>query len=191
MNKRVFIVHQWFGNPNSDWYPWLKNELEKFKYGVIVFPMPNPNEPKINEWIATLKNSINNLRTTDIFVGHSVGCQTILRFLENLPNDLKIAKVIMVAGWFSLTNLGDEEIKIAKPWLETPIAFEKIKKKVSSFTAIFSDNDPYVPLKKNSEIFGKQLGAKIIVEKNKGHFSESAGITQLPIALKSVLEIAG
>ena len=37
----------------------------------------------------------------------------------------------------------------------------------------------------------KKLGAKVVVEKNKGHFTAEDGVRKLPSALKSVLEIAG
>jgi len=28
MQKRVFIIHGWSGNPKNAWFPWIKNELE-------------------------------------------------------------------------------------------------------------------------------------------------------------------
>jgi predicted alpha/beta hydrolase family esterase len=27
--KRVIIIHGWEASPESNWFPWLKNELEK------------------------------------------------------------------------------------------------------------------------------------------------------------------
>ena len=54
--------------------------------------------------------------------------------------------------------------------------------------AIFSDNDPLVPIT-DSKIFEKELGAKIIIENNKGHFSGSDGITELPVVFQLVLEM--
>ena len=49
-------------------------------------------------------------------------------------------------------------------------------------------NDPFVPII-DAEIFKNKLGAKIIIEHNQGHFSGSDGITELPSALGSILEI--
>ena len=39
----------------------------------------------------------------------------------------------------------DEEKEIAKPWLETPIDFAKVKQHTKKFFAVFSDNDDVVP----------------------------------------------
>lgn len=27
--KKALILHAWYATPESDWYPWLKTELEK------------------------------------------------------------------------------------------------------------------------------------------------------------------
>jgi len=55
------------------------------------------------------------------------------------------------------------------------------------FTAFFSDNDKFTRLtEENKRIFGDELGAKIIVEHNRGHFSGSDGVTQLPSVLEAL-----
>ncbi|MCH9029045.1 MAG: alpha/beta hydrolase [Bacteroidetes bacterium] len=76
-----------------------------------------------------------------------------------------------------------------RPWFETPINFEKIKNTTKNFIAIFSDDDEYVP-PENQTTYKKELGAKIIVEHNKGHFGGDSGIKELPSALDAVLGIA-
>lgn len=191
MQKRVFIVHGWGGSPNQkDWIPWLKKELENKGYQVQTPYMPYPSNPKIQTWIPYLNQVVGDINKNTFFVGHSIGCQAIIRYLESLPSNKKAGGAVFVAGFFTLDNLETEEDrKIANPWLETPIDFEKVKLHSDKFIAIFSDNDPDVPLN-NKEKFEKKLGAKTLVEHQKGHFSEDAGIIKLPIALKSLLKIA-
>lgn len=194
--KRFFIIHRWSGSPEEDWYPWLKKELEQKGFEVFVPAMPNTDEPKIEEWIPFLANLVGEADENTYFVGHSIGCQTILRYLERL-NDKKIGGAVFVAGWFNLSEFTfkeepseeEESRNIAKPWLETPIDFEKLKKTTNNFVAIFSDSDPYVPIE-DKDIFEKKLGAKIIIEHDKGHFRDADGITKLPIVLESLLKIA-
>ena len=143
--------------------------------------MPDTDNPIITSWINKLKEAIGKLENSDILIGHSIGCQTILRFLETLDNGKKAAKVVFVAPWMKLSNLsGDEEWDIAKPWLETPIDFFKVKNKAKSFIAFFSDNDPWVPLEENVKIFREKLNPEIVILKNKGHFSEDEGVKELP-----------
>jgi len=185
--KRVFIIHGWGGYPEEGWYPWLKKELGKNGFEVFVPVMPNTDEPKIEEWVDFLMNLVGEPDENTYFVGHSIGCQTILRYLEKLENK-KIGGAIFVAGWFNLSDLETEEEKIiGKPWIETPIDFNKIRMTTNNFVAIFSDDDPVVPLKENKKMFSEKFNAKIIIEQNKGHFSEEDGIKELPIVLDSIL----
>ena len=73
---------------------------------------------------------------------------------------------------------GEEIIEIAKPWMETPIDFTKVKRMVGETLAIFSDNDPYVPLSQK-DLFERELGAKVVIEHNKGHFDPYSGVREL------------
>ncbi len=194
--RRVFIIHRWSGSSEGDWYPWLKKELEKNEFKVFVPAMPNTDEPKIEEWVNFLANLVGEPDEETYFVGHSMGCQAIMRYLEKLVNK-KVGGAILVAGFLNLSEYSfteeplheKESRNIAKPWLETPINFKKIKETTNNFVAIFSDNDPYVPIG-DKDIFKEKLGAEIIMEHNKGHFSGSDGITELPIVLNSLLKIS-
>jgi len=78
--------------------------------------------------------------------------------------------------------LTSEEKQIIAPWLKTPIDSARIRQHYNNLTAVFSTNDPYVPLE-NGNTFKEKLGAKIVTKKNKGHFDESSGAIKLPIAL--------
>ncbi|MBI2613301.1 MAG: serine hydrolase family protein [Candidatus Levybacteria bacterium] len=194
MKKRVFIVHGWDGSPKSDWLPWLQKELQNRDFEVLVPKMPNPEEPKIETWVPYLANSVGEVDENTFFVGHSIGCQTILRFLEGLPKDKKVGGAVFVAGFSStgkstLKGLTEEEKEIIAPWLNAPINLEKVKPHLPKSVAIFSDNDLYVPLS-NKDVFEEELGTKTIIEHAKGHFTDESHITQLPIALKSILEIS-
>lgn len=184
MNKKIFIVHGWDGGPDKDWMPWAKRELEKERYDVVLLSMPDPDYPKINAWVEYLRKEVGRPDEDTILVGHSMGCQTILRYLETLQEGEKIDRVVLVAGFGQyLTGLTEEEKIVAGPWVETPIDFEKIKAKANSFVAIFSDNDPYVPFEENSRLFKKKLGARVIIQKDKGHFTDDQGVSKLPILL--------
>lgn len=188
--KRVFIIHGWDGYPEEGWFPWLKQELESRGFSVQVPAMPHPEKPTIDDWVPHLSNVVGEPDGQTYFVGHSIGNQTILRYLEALPAGKKIGGAVFVAGFFELTGLDEEEQEIAKPWLETPINCAKVKQHTSKFVAIFSDDDPFVPLR-NKELMEQRLGAKTIVEKGRGHFSGDDGVKELPSALQSVLELAG
>lgn len=188
--KRVFIVHGWGGNPEEGWLPWLKKELESRNFQVIVPQMPNTETPRIDEWVPFLSELVGEPQEEDFFVGHSIGCQTIMRYLESIAPK-KAGGAVFVAGWFTLKGLeGPDEEKLASPWVVLPIDFEKIKTTTRKFLAILSDDDPYVPLT-DADIFRDQLGAEIIIEHGKGHLNGPAdGVMELPIVLEKLLKIA-
>lgn len=189
MNKRVIIVHGWEGSSLSDWFPWAKEELKKRGYEILVPNMPDADWPKIEPWVSALAQVAGEVDKKTIFVGHSIGCQAILRFLETLPPEQKADKVILVAPWFSLTpetTKEKEDVEIAEPWLKIPLNWEKVKEKANYFVAIFSDDDPYVPLTENKKLFAEKLGAEVIVKQNQGHFDESSGCRELPILLELI-----
>ncbi|MFH1938328.1 MAG: alpha/beta hydrolase [Patescibacteria group bacterium] len=189
--KRIIIIHGWEGSPKREWFPWIRKELEKRDFNIIIPEMPNPEEPRIKEWVNHISSIVEDSDENTYFIGHSIGCQAILRYLESLDNK-KIGGIIFVAGFFKLTNLEtEEEEEIANPWLETPIDFNKVKKATNNITAIFSDNDSFVPLEVNKKIFEEKLEAKIIIEQNKGHFNEDSGIFEIPVVLKILLDYIG
>ena len=191
MNKRVFIVHGWSGHPKEGWFPWLKKELEQQGFQVSVPQLPDSDTPRISSWVPTLASAVGTPDEQTYFVGHSMGCSTIVRYLETLPEGVKIGGAVFVAGFFKhLTLEGEtESVPIAEPWLKTPVDFQKVRSHLDKSVAIFSDNDPYVPLD-NQDDFRDKLGSEIIIEHGKWHFNEGNGVMELPSALESVLKIS-
>lgn len=189
MKNRIILVHGWGGSPDIDWFPWAKKELEKLGYEVIIPKMPDPDYPKITPWVNKLKETVGEAHESDIFVGHSIGCQTVERYLETLIDNTKIKKVILIAPWVVLTRKTFEEMgeneEVVKEWYETPINYKKIKN-MTSWTAVFSDDDPFVSYEDSYKIYKQNLGAEIIIKTGQGHFAGEQGITQIPFLLKLV-----
>lgn len=183
---RIFLIHGWGGNPNIDWLPWAKKVLEDKGYEVVLPEMPNPDYPKIDSWTNKLREVVGNVRSDDIFIGHSIGYQAIERYLQTLSADTKLDKVILIAPWIVLTRKTFEEMEeneeVVKSWYEEPIDYEKIKN-MAKWTAVFSDDDPFVDYEDNYKVYRDKLGAKIIVKNNQGHFAGEQGITEIPFIL--------
>jgi len=178
--KTVYLIHGWGRNSEEEWFVWLRDELAKKKIKVYAFDMPETNNPKIETWIKYMEEKIKNVDEETFFVGHSIGCQTIMRYLEKLPKHKIIGGCCFVAGWFDLVNLNKEEIVIAHPWINTKIDFERIRRHTDNFLCIFSDNDDWVASSEH-KIFKEKLGAKIIIKKKMGHFE---GVQKIPEVLE-------
>ncbi len=191
MAKRVFIIHGYGGFPEECWFPWLRKELVDRKFHVHVPPMPDPDNPSKEQWISYLEEFVGHCDEETYFVGHSLGCQTILRFMQKQLPMVKAGGAVFVAGFEILGgnyDKSEEAQRVLDPWLEDPIHWEAIRGKLKHSTAIFSDNDDWVPLE-NVERFSRKLGAHTIVLHNRDHFSGSSGITELPEALEALLEM--
>jgi len=186
--KRVVIVHCWEGYRNYCWYPQTKKELEKEGYEVEIPEMPETVNPKLTGWLPKLGKTIKEPDENLFLVGHSLGCITIMRYLQNLNGNKKVGGVVFVAGFTD--DLGYKELT---NFFVDPIDLKAIKKRAKYFYAINSDDDPYVSLKYGEELKEK-LGAKLIIRKNMRHFSgpidDEESCTSLPEVTKSILKMA-
>ncbi|NUM25279.1 MAG: serine hydrolase family protein [Candidatus Buchananbacteria bacterium] len=165
MSKRAVIVHCWDGSPDYCWYPATKTQLEQNQFSVTVPAFPETEAPNLAKWLPMLQTVVGTPDENLFLIGHSVGCITILRYLESLAPGQKIGGVVLVAGFTD--DLGYDELK---NFFQTNIDFQKIKSHCPKFVAIHSDNDPYVDLK-HADVFKAELNAEIIVKHQAGHFS--------------------
>ena len=190
--KKVYIVHGWDGSPDEPLFKWLDEKLTLGGFEVFRLAMPTPETPMIESWVKKLNEDI-DLDSETILVGHSVGCQTIMRYLETLPEETRIKGMVLLAPWMKLDQTtieeeGEEVVEIARPWMETPINFNKVKMIAGKIIAIFSDNDEFVELTQK-DFFQEKLGAQTIIEHEKGHFSPAENISELPSALESIISL--
>ncbi|HSU72630.1 MAG TPA: alpha/beta fold hydrolase [Candidatus Binatia bacterium] len=176
--KRVILVHGWDGSPKRDFLPWLKEKLEEHHFRVFAPQMP---EPTVAAWVAHLAKVVGKPDKNTFFVGHSLGCIAIARYLASLPS--KVGGCVLVAG-FSSTK--EPELK---EFTTLPLDWERVKA-VSRFVAISSDNDSEVT-RKQSDDFAKKLNAHAILEPGFGHFCDDDHIKEVPSVLNAVLELAG
>ena len=194
MQKRVFIVHGWDGYPEEGWFPWLKKELEAKGFAVFVPQLPKPEEPRIKAWVSKLSEVVGSPDGQTYFVGHSIGCQTIARYLETLPQDVMVGGSVFVAGFFKeLTGLEDDDLvrDVTKEWLTTPIDLQKAKAHLGKSVAILSDDDPYVPAENQGD-FREKLGSKIVILSGRGYFSGNLNkCFELPEAREALMKMAG
>jgi predicted alpha/beta hydrolase family esterase len=178
--KRVFIIHGWEGHPEEGWRPWLRKELENLGFQVQVPAMPDTDHPKMGEWLDHLSKVVGEPDGSCHFIGHSLGCITILRYLGTIKK--QVAGAIIVAGFSD--NLGYQELN---SFFEDPIDWINIRHNCRKFIAINSDDDPYVPVK-HGDIFREKLGAELIIANKMKHFSGDDGITELPVVLEKMKE---
>ena len=185
--KRVFIIHGYTGYPDKNWFPWLKRELEKLGVEVSVPALPNTNSPQLGEWLPYLKKTVGAPDEETYLVGHSLGCPTILRYLQSLDDGQKVGGALLVAGFAEpLVQLPELDSFTEGEWNDA-----KVRAGANKLTIMNSDDDPAVPYV-NGEHVRDRFKAKLITVHNAGHINEKSGYTEVPFVLdelKKMLEI--
>jgi predicted alpha/beta hydrolase family esterase len=188
--KRIFIIHGFNSYPDDCWFPWLKKELENIGFEVVVPYLPNPNEPTIDSWLLKIREVVGIADQNTFFVGHSLGCQAIMRYVESL--NTQIGGMVLVAPFIKLKYLSKDLNKnvIMRPWVDTDINFKDILKNTKNIHAIFSDNDKFIDLE-NIDLFKERLGAFVTIDKNQGHFSSYDKVFSSKLILNTIYCIHG
>jgi len=189
--KKVYLVPARGTHPNDLWYPWVKSTLEQAGYVMNVPHMPNPDSPQKAAWLSALEAGLPEVDEDTYFIGHSVGCQAILRFLDGLPPGNRCGGVVLVAGWVRFPNWegrSQEQKAILEDWLNPPLDLRKVADRSRRFIAIFSDNDEFVP-QENWAVCEQELHAKVIVKHGAGHF-ERRDVLELPDVVAAIAEIS-
>lgn len=181
--KTALIIHGAYGNPNENWIPWLKSELEKFGYEVAVPVFPTPENQNIESWLDVVSPHFENLNNESVLVGHSIGAVFLLSILEKLNTSVKTT--IFASGF--LHDLGNDDFdKINRTFYDKDFDWQKIKKSSQEVFVFHGDNDPYVPLSE-AENLAEKLCAETEVIKNGGHLNESAGFVEFPALLETII----
>ncbi|WP_225414323.1 RBBP9/YdeN family alpha/beta hydrolase [Stigmatella hybrida] len=172
MERSLYIVHRWAGRPDTDFYPWLESKLRQPGSGfsaVHTLDMPQPVLPTPEAWVGTLARTLGPTPpASTVLLGHSVGCQTLLRYLSTLPPGEPIAGALLVAAWWEI----DSPWEALQPWL-TPIPnLERVRAAVRKWVVLLSDSDPYTPdYVRNQRLWEERLGAEVLLQPGGRHFN--------------------
>lgn len=180
----VIIIHGTGGNPEGNWFPWLKSELEKLDCKVFVPKFPTPIDQSLENWLNVFKEYRQYLDENSIIIGHSLGPAFLLNVLENLKHPIKCS--FFISGFIGLIN-NPEFDELNKTFAVQQFNWDKIKNNCKKFVVINSDNDPYVPLEKGKEL-AKNLDTELIILKNAGHINKESGYVKFDFLLKKIKE---
>lgn len=177
----IYIIHGAFGNPQENWIPWLKQNLQSEK--VIVPKFPTLEGQTLENWLKIFEKYL-QLNKKDILIGHSLGATFILNILQKINTKIKAAFFISAVPG----KLGQPKFdKINKSFLKD-FDWKKINKNCDHFTIIHADNDPYVPLSLVKKL-AKNLETELIVVKNSGHLNKAAGYTKFLLLLEKINKV--
>lgn len=176
--KRALIFHGTMGSPDGNWFPWLKDELEKREWNVTVPTFPTPENHSLENWIKALKEQVSNLESIDLLVGHSLGANLILHVLEQslcAPD-----KVILVGCTIANSNVA--EYNTLNKSFKKEFDWEAIRQNVSKAHILHGSDDPYVPIEQ-AQTVAKELDINLKVIPNGGHLNAETGYDNFPLLL--------
>lgn len=182
--RNVLIFHGTGGNPQGNWFPWLKEELEKKDYKVFVPQFPHPKNHTIVDWFKMLEEYTQYINGESLLIGHSLGGLFLLRVLERLDHKVK-------GAFFAAASVGIKPIL----YYESDLKFsgfdfnwKQIKKNAGQAFVYHSDNDPYICLA-NGEKLAKKLGVKLTFIPNAEHLNEETGYFKFDLLLQDIKSV--
>lgn len=163
--KHAIILHGTGGSPESNWFPWLKVELQAKGLEVWLPALPSPDLPslKVNTDFL-LAHCPFPLDADTLVVGHSSGA--ILALILAQSNTVSLGG-IMAVSVFHDNSLGWK--KNAKLF-DVDFDWPAIKAKSGKLLFVHSDTDPYVPLDQ-AKYVANHCEAEMIVIPGQGHFN--------------------
>jgi predicted alpha/beta hydrolase family esterase len=174
MERALVIVPRWAGRPDTDFYSWLEAQLREAapRHGlssVRALDMPNPAQPTIDAWVGALAAAVGPAPApSTVLMGHSVGCQTVLRYLATLPPGHTLEGALLVAGWWEV----DKPWESIVPWIETPVDLTRVRAAARKLVVLLSDNDPFTADHvRNRRLWEERLGATVVLAPGARHFN--------------------
>lgn len=182
--KNLFIFHGTEGHPEENWFPWLKVEMEKLGYEVIIPQFPTPEGQNPEEWFKVIEPYISLFNDETIIVGHSAGGLFLLNLLQQLKKP--IGTVVFVAASAGIEPLVYSHMD--QPFLKEPFNWPKIKSAAKKCIVFHSEDDPYIPVT-NANKIATELRADYTLLEDAGHFNEKAGYTTFPELLTQITQL--
>lgn len=181
--SNYIIIHGSFGSNEGNWFPWLKQELEKQGKKVEVPQMPVGIDNQTFENWSNVLNKLDINKNT-IIIAHSIAPIFVCKYL--ITNKIKVKKLIFVCGFNNYLGIGKDYDSVNKPmYIEN---YVDIKNYCSDIVCYYSDNDPYVKFEVEKE-FANTISNKQYIIKNGGHINSESNYTKFEEILKEIIII--
>ncbi|HGV3500687.1 TPA: RBBP9/YdeN family alpha/beta hydrolase [Providencia stuartii] len=184
INQKFVIIHGYTASPEKNWFPWLKSQLEALGAQVDVPDMPDSLSPDPVKWQQRLQQLPFDIDKESVLIGHSLGCVTALRFLQNKNQAVK--------GYVLVSGFDEEQRTLPELRSHTlsPLGYATLTDLADKRISIISTNDEIVS-PSSSKVLAEALKTQVILEENAGHFLDREGYTTFPTLLEAIKQQFG
>jgi predicted alpha/beta hydrolase family esterase len=163
--KNAIILHGTQGSPDTNWFAWLKDELEQKGLEVWLPQLPHAEKPSLREEADFVhQNCPFTLDEGTLIVGHSSGA--ILALILAQENGNQIGQVVCVSVFHDNSLKWEANDRLFDVSFDWDVIIDNTKK----LLFVHSDNDPYVPLDQ-AQYVADNCHADLKVIPGQGHFN--------------------
>lgn len=184
MKNNYIIIHGSFGSPFVNWFPYLRNEIEKRDLTVYTPDFPTGVDyQNYNNWSKVLESYVSAgiINENTIIYAHSIAPVFISHFL--VSNNIKVKKLVFVCGFNNYLGINEEYDTVNKTMYFDNL--EAVKNLSEEIICFYSKNDPYVKYETEKE-FADKIATKQIVIDDGGHLNSESGYTEFPQLLEFI-----
>ncbi|MEO8637589.1 MAG: alpha/beta fold hydrolase [Candidatus Taylorbacteria bacterium] len=174
--QAIIIPGNGDSEPNENWYPYVKNELEKMGIATVNEKFPDAMLARSAYWLPFIKELGADENT--ILIGHSSGAIASMRYAEKN----KILGSVLVGAYH--TNL-DNEMEKKSGYFDAPWNWEAIKKNQKWIVQFASRDDAFIPIHE-ARFVHENLNSEYYEYADQGHFSHDKERTEFPELIHAV-----
>ena len=184
-STNIYVIHGYTSSSQAEWFPWLKEQFEDSPVKIDIPNMPHSEDPYLEPWLKHLRKNVLDIDENTIFIGHSLGCVTALRYI--LEKNIKIKGAILVSGFIN-ENPMDEQTEGLQEFVDGSLDIARIKSLISSRIVITATDDDIVPTEATQKL-AKALDANLIILSSGKHFIARDGYTDFPVLLNEIQKL--
>ena len=151
MENNYLLVHGSFGNPFSNWIPYLRSEIENKNLTVYTPDFPTGVRfQNYDAWSKLLRvyADSNIINENTVIFAHSIAPIFICKFL--VQNKIRVKRLVFVCGFNNYFGINEEYDTVNRSMYFENL--EEVKKYCDDIICMYSDNDPYVRYESEKEL---------------------------------------
>ena len=174
--NNYLLIHGSFGSPFVNWFPYLRNEIEKRNLVVYTPDFPTGvGYQNYENWSRVLEAYISSgiINENTIIYAHSIAPIFVCKFL--VDHNIRVKRLVFVCGFNNYFGINEEYDKV-----NHTMYFDKLKDVkglAEQIVCFYSKNDPYVKYEAEKE-FADIIATKQIVIDDGGHLNSESGYTE-------------